>query len=203
MHRFETLPSHILSSVAEEVTEKELPSQELQGFIHEMLEVARGEREEMGKKVMVGLAAPQLGVAKRIILVDVNVDSDRKNLGRLVVYINPEILSASEEREEGREGCFSLDQRLWGIVSRPMRIKIRALNPQGESISEELSGFTARIFQHEFDHLNGILFPDRIGKDGVLHWVEEQEYSLYRNQWNQWQKKCPWETWLAMKEGQG
>jgi peptide deformylase len=198
---FERCDSPLLMAVAKEVSEEELASGETQALIDEMLAIARGERLEMEKRIMVGLATPQIGMSKRIILVDIGIDDQRKDLGTLVAYINPEILSVSEEKEAGREGCYSVDKRVCGIVSRPAKIKIRALDREGKVVCQELMGFTARIFQHELDHLNGVRFPDRVGREGMLHWVEEEEYPLYRKEWQEWQRRCPWETWLAMKEG--
>lgn len=60
---------------------------------------------------------------------------------------------------------------------RSESIRIEALDRQGNPISQEFSGFTARIFQHEIDHLEGIRFPDRVGTDGILQWVEESQFS--------------------------
>jgi predicted transcriptional regulator YdeE len=66
----------------------------------------------------------------------------------------------------------------------------------------EFSGFTARIFQHEVDHLNGIRFPDRTGSEGKLHWVEDSEYSEYKKNYEAWNCKYPWDLWLSMKSGE-
>ena len=139
-----------------------------------MFDIARGERTDPEAKVMVGLAAPQIGISKRIILVDIGVDSDRKNLGELTAFINPEILWHSEELVDGREGCFSVDDRVVGVVPRSKSIKIRAYDREGNLVSLELADFTARIFQHETDHLNGIRFPDRVGEGGKLQWVYDE-----------------------------
>lgn len=69
-------------------------------------------------------------------------------------------------------------------------------------IQKIFSGFTARIFQHEVDHVNGICFPDRIGPNGSLHWIPDNQYNLYKEQWRDWSLSCPWEVWLQMKENQ-
>ena len=190
-----------LSIRAHEVPVGEITSPEIQGLIDQMFAIAKGEREDLQKKVAIGLAAPQIGVSKRIILVDVGVDKDRKKMGELRVYINPQIVWKSNELEEGRESCYSVDHRLSGIVWRPKSIVLNALDRDGKAITQEFTGFTARIFQHEIDHLDGNLFPDRIGKDGILHWVLEEEFPEYRKTWQSWPVKCPWEVWLAMKEG--
>lgn len=185
-----------------DVPSSEILSEEIQSIIDQMFLVARGKREDTGEnRVMVGLAAPQIGCSKRIILVDVGVDSDRKELGSLIAYINPEITWYSDEIVEGREGCYSVDSRIVGIVPRSERICIKALDRKGVPISEEFSGFTARIFQHEIDHLNGIRFPDRIGSEGALHWVEDQDYAEYKKEFMNWDCRCPWNTWIAMKNG--
>jgi Polypeptide deformylase len=74
-----------------------------------------------------------------------------------------------------------------------------------EPITVELSGFTARIAQHETDHLDGIRFPDRIPVDqpDKLHWVEPEQFPDYRLNWATWKQLCPRERWEAMKQGEG
>lgn len=183
------------------VSTEAIKSEEIQSIIDQMLQIAKGERADIEKRVMVGLAAPQIGIPLRIILVDIGVDSDRKNLGRLNAYINPQIIWYSEEKEEGREACYSVDSRIAGIVSRPKHIKIRAFDRHGNLVEEDFSGFTARIFQHEVDHLEGMRFPDRIGEEGILQWVEEDEYPEYRKNWQNWPQRCRWNTWIEMRDG--
>ena len=188
---------------AEEVPESEILSEETQSMIDQMFLVARGERDDSGgKRVMVGLAAPQIGCSKRIILVDIGIDRNRKELGSLVAYINPEITWYSEEIVEDREGCFSVDSCVLGIVPRSEKIRLKAFDRHGMPISEEFSGFTARIAQHEVDHLNGIRFPDRVGPEGKLHWVEESQYAEYKTNCENWDCRCSWDVWVAMKNGE-
>lgn len=196
-----TPPGDVLLQMSSfEVPIDEILSEETQAIIDRMYEVAKGERDDTGeKRVMVGLAAPQIGIRKRIILVDVGVDSDRKELGTLMAYINPEIIWYSEEVVEGREGCYSVDSRVVGIVPRARAIRIKAIDREGHSIVREFSGFTARIFQHEVDHLNGVRFPDRVGPKGKLHWVEESEYLKYKENHDNWDNPCPWDVWVSMK----
>jgi peptide deformylase len=192
-------PDHpVLRMRSIEVPADQIRSSEIQGLIDEMLLIAKGERADLQKRVMVGLAAPQLGVAKRVILVDVGVDSSRQNLGKLKAYINPVILWKSDETEEGREGCFSTGH-LHAIVPRASKVRISAYDRSGQQIVEEHEGFTARVFQHEVDHLEGIRFPDRIGPEGRLLWVEDDEYEDYRVNWQNWSKTCPFSTWLNMR----
>ncbi len=191
----------LLKKRAFEVSQEEVGSEKIEALIERMLEVAGGNRTDSTKRGLVGLAAPQIGERKRIILVDIGIDDSRKGWGDLKVYINPEILWRSDEWVDGREGCFSVDSHVTGIVPRAERIEIRALDREGTEIFEKLSGFTARIFQHEVDHLDGIRFPERVGEEGILHWVEESQYPEYREKWQTWPVRCPWSTWVAMRDG--
>ena len=190
----------ILNTRAAEVPLHEIPLSDIQSIIDRLFEAAKGERTDPTQRGLVGLAAPQIGVSKRIILVDMSVTSERNFFGNLKAFINPEILWQSEEILWDREGCYSVDRRIGGIVPRSEKIRLIAYDRQGNPIQEEVSGFTARIFQHEIDHLNGIRFPDRVGKEGVLHWVEACEFVDYRKNWQTWQTRCSWDKWLEMKE---
>lgn len=175
-------------------------TEEIQSSIDTMYQISCGERTDTEKRVMVGLAAPQVGIPWSIILVDIDVNADRRGLGSLVAYINPKIVWYSDEEVIGREGCFSVDPCLCGVVSRAQHIKFTAYDRNGNFIEGEHRGFTARIFQHEVDHLHGIRFPERIGEKGILHWVKEEEYPEYRKNWQNW-PQCPWSTWTNMREG--
>ena len=193
--------SPILTKVAEAVSMDAIGSEETRGFINLMLEVAYGEQRDGSKPLLVGLAAPQIGISKRIILVDVIADG-KGRVGDLRLYINPEITWTSPEQNEWYEGCFSTSC-VCGIVSRPSHVKISAFNKDGLKIEEEHSGYTARIFQHEIDHLNGNEFTTHIDKDENLHWVEKEEFPLYRNSegWRSWPNKCSRAKWDKIKKG--
>ncbi|MGQ9512386.1 peptide deformylase [Thermodesulfitimonas sp.] len=99
----------------------------------------------------VGLAAPQVGVSKRVIVVDAG-----KGLYQL---INPEIIAVAGS-ETDREGCLSIPG-VWGEVTRAAAVTVRGLSRSGETVEIEAEGFFARALQHEIDHLDGILFIDR------------------------------------------
>lgn len=189
----------ILRQNATPLSPVETTTKETKKIIQQLLQRAYGEQIDRTKPMMVGLAAPQIGITKRIILVDTGADA-HGGVSNLQVFINPEITWQSQEENEWYEGCYSTD-RVCGIVSRPTSIKISAINQQGENIMQKYSGYIARIFQHEIDHLNGIFFVSHITNDNDLHWVEDYEFSQYRDNeaWRSWPKKCPRQRWEKIK----
>ncbi|WP_309121354.1 peptide deformylase [Paenibacillus sp.] len=100
----------------------------------------------------VGLAAPQIGISKRVIVIDVGDDHG------LIEMVNPEIVEAGGE-QLGPEGCLSIPG-LQGDVRRKDRLKVKGLDRNGNEIVIEADGFLSRAFQHEIDHLNGVLYID-------------------------------------------
>lgn len=188
----------------------QISSKETQKIVKAMLNVAYGEQKDKQKPIMVGLAAPQIGILKRIILVDVKADGKGK-VGDLRVYINPEIIWKSKKEAEWYEGCYSTS-KVCGIVFRLISIKVRAFTlksrggatfppPRWISVEERWSGYVARIFQHEIDHLDGKVFVDHITNPENLHWVKKSEFPLYRNKqaWRNWPRKCSFEKWKSLK----
>ena len=119
-------------------------------------ELIRNMFETMYAEEGVGLAAPQVGVRERIIVVDPQNDDVPA-----FALINPEIIELSRETEKGEEGCLSIPG-LRDIVVRSQSCVVRGLNPEGEQIELALQALPARIIQHEVDHLDGILFFDRV-----------------------------------------
>ncbi|MCU7799235.1 MAG: peptide deformylase [gamma proteobacterium symbiont of Lucinoma myriamae] len=113
----------------------------------------------------VGLAAPQIGLSRQIIVLEV-ADNTRYPQAQAIdldVLINPEIVHLSEQTEAGWEGCLSLPG-MRGRISRSASLTYQALNLTGESVEKTVYGFNARIIQHEIDHLNGILYPQRLNE---------------------------------------
>lgn len=110
----------------------------------------------------VGLAAPQIGVNKRIIAVSLMRDGDDENY-RTIAMINPEIIEHTDETECDNEGCLSVPGE-HGDVDRWKRIKVSYIDSSLRPQSMLLSGLVARIVQHEVDHLDGVLFTDRVKK---------------------------------------
>lgn len=107
----------------------------------------------------VGIAAPQLGWFERVIIVDVSVRKKSSSHGHLIL-VNPEI-TEWEGFAMGREGCLSVPDYTGNVV-RAERIHLRALDPQGQPLAFDMEGFEARAIQHELDHLDGLLFLDRL-----------------------------------------
>lgn len=150
---------------AEPVTEFGGP--ELRNLIVDM-------RETMAARNGAGLAAPQIGVGLRVVIFGI-ADNPRYPHAEAVpetVLINPTIDPLSDDREEGWEGCLSVPG-LRGLVSRFARIRYRGFDAQGEPIDREASGFHARVVQHECDHLDGILYPQRMTDMAQFGFIEE------------------------------
>jgi peptide deformylase len=112
----------------------------------------------MNDAIGVGLAAPQLGISQRLLVYRVGPDAP------VIVLANPELEWASGDEEGGEEGCLSIP----GItvdVERPVHVRVRALDEEGEERSVEASGLEARVIQHEMDHLDGVLILERTSRD--------------------------------------
>lgn len=120
----------------------------------------------------VGLAAPQVGVLQRVIVVETPEEEDEPGSGQFYAIINPEIVRASEERADGIEGCLSIPGYV-GEVTRHEAITIKGRNLQGRKIRVKAQGFLARVFQHEIDHLEGVLFIDQLTAPDRIWRVEE------------------------------
>ena len=125
---------------------------DLQDFVDDMIITLR---ENFGA----GLAAPQVNVSQQVILVEYGSDEDENIPPTLYITINPKITRFSKELAIGAEGCLSIPG-LMGEIERPEGITVEGLNRFGKPLKMKLNGWVARIFQHEIDHLNGILFTD-------------------------------------------
>jgi peptide deformylase len=155
-------PHPTLRKKAEKVTDF---GPELQSLIDDMVETLH---EESGA----GLAAPQVNVSKQVILVEYGSDEDEDIPPTLYITVNPRITRLSQETVLGAEGCLSIP-RLMGEVERSQEIVVEGQTRTGEPTKMNLSGWTARIFQHEVDHLNGILFTDL-----ATHvWETDEDYN--------------------------
>jgi peptide deformylase len=142
--------------------------------MHETLDDIRG----------AGLAAPQVHVGKRLVIFAApkergeEEDAPETDFSPMTEIINPEWQPVSDEMAMGWEGCLSVPG-LTGAVARHTHIRYRGYSPQGQLIDREATGFHARVFQHEFDHLDGILYPMRMDDLSLLVFTEEaQKFGL-------------------------
>ena len=133
----------VLRETSKEVTEV---TDEIRKILDEMVETMR---EESG----VGLAANQVGLTQRFLVCEVE--------GNVKKIINPEIIKFSEQEIEMEEGCLSIPG-IYKRVKKPEKISVKYMNEKGETVEEELDGIWARVYQHELDHLNGVLFIDKL-----------------------------------------
>lgn len=148
-----TIPDPILRKKARKVTEFD---KDFQDLVADMIDTMR---EAPG----VGLAAPQVAISQRLIVVEYGDDEDEEKPAKLYVLANPEIVSASEDMVMGIEGCLSVPD-LVGEVERHTSIVVKGQNRYGKPTKVKANGWLARIFQHEMDHLDGVLYPDRAEK---------------------------------------
>lgn len=124
----------------------------------------------------IGIAAPQIGWYERFFLTTVTgKDAEGKPKLQLQCWINPEIVSVSDELNWAWEGCLSVPG-LRGWVRRPAAVAVRGYNQRGEPISREFAGWDARVFQHEYDHLDGMLYPYRLINPRHLVTLEALEH---------------------------
>jgi peptide deformylase len=144
------LPDPILRRKAHKVEKIDRDTRKLIDDMVETMRVAPG----------VGLAAPQVGISSRIVVVEFGSEEDETKPKKLYTLINPELTFIGEEKETAVEGCLSVPGVV-GEVERFLKVQVKALNRNGTPISIKASGWLARIFQHELDHLEGIVFPDR------------------------------------------
>ena len=147
--KIELLGSDILRRRADEVPG---PDPELDRLIDDMFETMYAAKG-------IGLAGPQVGVAQRVIVVDVN-DEGGEKLGPFAL-LNPRVVEAGGELDKHEEGCLSIPN-VTGVVERPWHVVVEGLDRQGQPVTIEADGMLARCLQHEIDHLDGILFIDRL-----------------------------------------
>ncbi|MEO6097675.1 MAG: peptide deformylase [Fibrobacteria bacterium] len=140
---------------------------EFQAFIDELI---RCGHENLG----VGIAAPQVGRSLRLFIMAPQPNSRYPDAPAMepTAIINPEILRVSEERETGWEGCLSVPG-FRAKVLRHLEIDVSFTDRRGTPRTERFSGFLARLFQHEFDHLEGILYPERLANGEALITLDE------------------------------
>jgi len=121
----------------------------------------------------VGLAAPQIGLLQRLFVAELPPNPEDPQSGKSYVLVNPQLVDSSPEEVEGVEGCLSIPT-WYGRVWRPEWIVVRAKSTSGKPIRMKVTGWLARVFLHEMDHLDGVLFTDRV-RDPEGLWQERPE----------------------------
>lgn len=157
----------VLRAKARTVDKSELKNAVLQHFIDSMIDT-------MFEYSGVGLAAPQVHEGLRVFVA--MLDPDGRGEGDAVTFVNPEIAAVGDQTVEGWEGCLSIPE-IRGRVPRAQHVKVSALDRTGKRFELELKDFSARVVQHEADHLDGVLFLDRMKAFESLTYLEE--YSRY------------------------
>ncbi|MGD8591739.1 MAG: peptide deformylase [Gammaproteobacteria bacterium] len=147
---------------------RQFSTKELQRLIRDLHDTMHAEEGA-------GIAAPQIGVLRRVVIFGVEKNNSRyPDRGEIpeTILINPIITPLSDELEEGWEGCLSVPG-MRGLVKRYSRVRYQGFDENGEKIHREVDGFHARVVQHECDHLDGILYPMRIGDMREFGFKEE------------------------------
>ncbi len=146
-----------------------VPSEALNGLVEDMLDT-------MAARNGAGLAAPQIGEPWRVVVfgIDRNPRYPEAEPVPLTILVNPKIEVLEAATEDDWEGCLSVPG-LRGLVPRAKRIRYRGLDPVGDEIVREAAGFHARVVQHEVDHLDGILYPQRMRDPTRFGFTEELE----------------------------
>lgn len=150
LREIKTFPDEVLRKKAEPVVDF---TDDLRSLVDDMVETMR-------VAPGVGLAAPQIGISKRLIVVEFGDEEDEEYPKQLYVVANPEIVKMSDETVTGIEGCLSVPGVV-GEVDRAEVVIVRGQDPFGKKFKIRAQGWLARIFQHEIDHINGLLYTDR------------------------------------------
>ena len=130
--------------------------------------------ETMRQAPGLGLAAPQIAQSVRLFVAEIEESEEQPGSGKLYIVFNPEYVYQSDERVDGVEGCLSVPG--WaGEVTRHHKVVIKGLDKSGRRIRIEAEGLLARVFQHEIDHLEGVLFTDRISDPEKIWPIKEGE----------------------------
>jgi peptide deformylase len=149
-------PHPSLRASNDEITAEELKDGSIAQLAKEMFKM-------MYAAQGVGLAAPQVGVNKRLMVY--NEQGDPKKWLDEVIMVNPKIVEFSDSKEIDMEGCLSFPD-MSGEVERSKWIKVEAFNLKGKKMKKKYTGWEARIFQHEYDHLDGVVYIDRLSEEG-------------------------------------
>jgi len=161
-----------LHAIAEEITAEEFAD----GTVAKIVRDLRGaiKTYDVDGYAAVAIAAPQIGVSKRIFIIE-DQSSDREGALPTIIAVNPRFTKVSKKMQELGEGCLSIPDT-YGIVARHRNVTIEALDINGKKFSRGAGGLLSTILQHEYDHLDGILFPDR----AIQVWTKGNEPEEYK-----------------------
>jgi peptide deformylase len=148
-------------------------SRKVQRVTPKLLALAEEMLETMHQANGVGLAAPQVGVPLRLFVVDLPEDEENNQPRQIYILFNPEIVKGKGE-QIGYEGCLSIPGYV-GEVARYEQITIKALDENGQMVRIKVEEYLARVFQHEIDHLDGVLYADKLTDPATFHPVETGE----------------------------
>ncbi len=140
---------------------------ELKQLIDDMIETMR-------RAPGVGLAAPQVDVSERVIVIELPADEEEGTEAELYAFVNPEIVKSSRETEEGLEGCLSIPGYV-ADVERHTMVVVRGQDARGKPQKMRVYDYLARVFQHEIDHLEGVLFIDRVEDPSKIRRLSDEE----------------------------
>lgn len=160
----------VLRQVARELSAEEIGSRELRQLVEDMIDTMHAEEG-------IGIAAPQIGVSVQAAVVEIDESSRRyPGMGALAVtvFLNPRVVVLDEAEQSYWEGCLSVPD-LRGVVHRPRRVRVDFVDLEGNRQRLEAQDFLATVLQHELDHLQGVLFVDRVRDTRQLATVEEYQ----------------------------
>lgn len=149
-------PNPILRKRAEEVPVSEITTPDFQKLLDDMIET-------MYKARGIGLAAPQIGISRRILIAETATKDTKEGLKNPIAVVNPELMAKSWRKVLSEEGCLSVPG-VWGVVKRYKSVTVRGYGRDGKRLTIKNSALLGIILQHEIDHLNGVLFIDKAEK---------------------------------------
>lgn len=159
-----------IRKISKKLELKDIKSKKINGLIKNLIDSMRAEN-------LIGISAPQINENLRIFVTEIRQTKNRKpkELDQLRIFINPKITYFSKEKCNGYEGCGSVaNANIFGLVNRPKNITVEALDKEGKKFELKASDLLARVIQHEYDHLDGILFIDRI--TNIKSYMSGSEY---------------------------
>jgi peptide deformylase len=161
-----------LHAIAEECTAEDFADGTVAKIIKDLRQAIK--TYDVDGYAAVAIAAPQIGVSKRVFIVE-DQSEDREGALPTIIAVNPRFLKMSKKMQQGGEGCLSIPDT-YGIVRRHKNVTIEATDENGNLYTRGAGGLLATIMQHEYDHLDGILFPDRAERT----WTKGNEPEEYK-----------------------